>query len=242
MRTMVFSCCFGGAPRSAETTDAGYTPDQTGARGHAVSAVAKLQAGHSCSAGSEGVEGNSGAIERVAPGVSRLGSVARRTDSMKQCLGIAHYSFIKDVVTTSHVLTASRHNSVVAILDGTSTSNALLAHATNSAAATPHIASSSNTQSGALHTPSPAPAAMEPHQLTLNSSTEQGAQAEDDYVLLAVSEALPKEMARERWSCEDYVVHQELHRGHSSVVYKVSKKKMNDCVSTCRSQQQHRFA
>ncbi len=39
-------------------------------------------------------------------------------------------------------------------------------------------------------------------------------------VMLCVSPALPPAMRRPKWSSEDYVVLEHLHRGHSSTLYK----------------------
>ncbi|GLI66730.1 hypothetical protein VaNZ11_010671 [Volvox africanus] len=104
---------------------------------------------------------------------------ARRTASVKACLGIQHYSFIKDLHTISptHALVVSGSN-----------------------------VQQNCSRSGV--TPSnPAP--------NIGCSGEGGSD-----VLLCVSPALPDAMRRPRWTCEDYVVLDQIHKGHSSTVFK----------------------
>ncbi|KAG2496439.1 hypothetical protein HYH03_005663 [Edaphochlamys debaryana] len=121
----------------------------------------------------------------------------RRTASVKTCLRIDHYSFIKDVATNNYLEAITpTHGSVVSV------GGSLLVNMN-----TFHNQPGRASRSGAVPTaPTPAEASV------------SGEESSD--VLLAVSSSLPPAMRRPKWSSEDYLVLDQIHRGHSSTVFK----------------------
>ncbi|EFJ45821.1 hypothetical protein VOLCADRAFT_93937 [Volvox carteri f. nagariensis] len=122
-----------------------------------------------------------------APTASSTGFVlpTRNTVSVKACLGIEHYSFIKDVGTNNYLEAITpTHASVMA---GSS-----LAPPSSRSGTTPRPQAPSTNCSG----------------------------AESNDVLLCVSSALPEAMRRPRWTSDDYLVLDQIHKGHSSTVFK----------------------
>jgi hypothetical protein len=110
----------------------------------------------------------------------------RRTASVKTCLGIEHYSFIKDVGTNNYLeaITPTR---------GSVGATGSLAQRSSRSGATPMPAAPSGSFSA----------------------------ADNNDILLCVSPELPEAMRRPKWSSEDYVVLDQIHKGHSSTVFKV---------------------
>ncbi|PNH05299.1 Aurora kinase A, partial [Tetrabaena socialis] len=115
----------------------------------------------------------------------------RRTASVKACLRIEHYSFIKDVGTNNYY-----------------------------EAITPTNGSVSGGGSGAPHhrvSQGVPPPAVVPTPDGAGGDLDSEAGKD---VLLCVSSALPSGMRRPKWSSEDYVVLDQIHQGHSSTVFK----------------------
>ncbi|GLC46038.1 hypothetical protein PLESTB_001025300 [Pleodorina starrii] len=121
------------------------------------------------------------------PTASTTGLVlpTRRTASVKTCLGIEHYSFIKDVGTNNYLEAITPRHPCQA-------------------------------ESGLAPRCSPSTAAAVPPEPGASfSAAEEGSD-----VLLCVSPALPEAMRRPKWTSEDYVVVDHVHKGHSSTVFK----------------------
>lgn len=108
----------------------------------------------------------------------------RQTASVKTCLGIEHYSFIKDFSTLNYLEAVTP------------------SHATS-------VAGGAQRSSRSSATPVPPPA----------SDSCSGAETSD--VLLCVSPYLPYPMRRPKWTSDDYLVLDQIHKGHSSTVFKV---------------------
>ncbi|KAG2424299.1 hypothetical protein HXX76_014677 [Chlamydomonas incerta] len=173
----------------------------------------------------------------------------RRTASVKACLGInsEHYSFIRDVgtnnyyeaITPTHASMASASvGGALANIQQQRSSRSGAAHAQQPGPSPPITASgeepmgpggyatsrtvSDRGGSGQGMGPGSAPPAVYegPGPASGVLQPVEGAEAEGNDVLLCVSPNLPAGMRRPKWSSEDYVVLDQIHRGHSSTVFK----------------------